>query len=63
MRHMRIWVWLALVAGVGYGTAVSAQEIQFDSDLPRTLVFIPEEGRSGVGLETSAPSSWRRVSR
>lgn len=48
MMGTRRMVWLALVSMVGSGTAVSAQEIRFDSELPRTLVFIPEDGRSGV---------------
>ncbi len=41
--------WPALAAGsLVWGTYASAQEIAFRTDLPRTLVFIQEEGRSQV---------------
>ena len=40
----------AVAAGVLLlGVPAAAQEISFDSDLPRTLVFIEEEGRGQVG--------------
>lgn len=47
MRATRM-VWLVLATAIGIAPAAHAQEIRFESDLPRTLVFIPEDGRAGV---------------
>ncbi len=41
-------VGLVLAAALSQPLVAAAQEIRFDSDLPRTLVFVPEDGRSGI---------------
>lgn len=46
MRRPMHWALLALVGATV--SPVAAQEIRFETSLPRTLVFIPEEGGAGA---------------
>ena len=39
---------IALIATLALATPALSQEIRFDTDLPRTLVFVPEDGGAGV---------------
>jgi hypothetical protein len=48
MRRRMVWLTGSVLVMALLAAPVTAQEIRFDSELPRTLVFIPEEGGAGV---------------
>ncbi|MDX1675184.1 MAG: caspase family protein [Longimicrobiales bacterium] len=47
-RATAVFVLAAALAAAAARVPVTAQEIRFESELPRTLVFVPEAGGSGV---------------